>query len=511
MGRVLTNTTAMAYVLETELNVPGTDWHALEPNDITSFGAEISTVSRSPISRNRQQLKGIITDLDSSVDFETDLTMSAFRDFIAGFCFSIGVNSNVTQIKSTSVVSDAYTVQSLNAEQAEKLKVGTLLWITGGVNDGNNGLKQISVDAVLGDTQIQVIETLIDETADFRVSFTGYKSLGPTWTWDPIQKQATLAATGIGTELGGLGLLPGEVVHIGSISASGEDTILNGFDGNTMVGYARCIILNTDTVVFDRVDVALQSDDLSPETRVDIIFGEFFRNVPTDHDDFTSQSFQFEIDYSNLGIDGSNRYHYSKGNYCNVMTIDIPIGGKAGITYGFIGTDSRPPGEIRNPDVDPPLTPTQIKAFNTSSDIVRLRVLDTDDNGLTTDFKSLKITVNNNVTAEKVIATLGARYLNIGNFGVEIEAQLMFTSPELVDRIRCNDRTSMDFVFNNEDGTIAFDVPSMTIGDGSITYPVNESVMINTTSTAYVDPVLNTSLGVSIFPMPFPNADGCSN
>ncbi len=52
MPRVLTNNFSLAYNIETSLGVPGTVWFLLEPNSISTFGADITTVARDPISKN---------------------------------------------------------------------------------------------------------------------------------------------------------------------------------------------------------------------------------------------------------------------------------------------------------------------------------------------------------------------------------------------------------------------------------------------------------------------------
>lgn len=517
MGRVLTNSVALAYTIETSLNDSGTEWNTLEPNDISTFGAEITTTQRKPISRNRQRLKGVVTDLDSSVEFDADLTMSAFRDFIAGFCFSNAINSDVTQIVSTEAetATDTYSVLALTTEQAAKLAADTLVWVTGGVSSANNGLKVISTDANNGDTSIAVSDNLVDELADFRLSFTGNRLTTAIWDWNPGTNRATLSATGIGTQLGGIGLTPGMVAHVGSIASAGETIIVNGFENvtpNDMVGYARCVALSANNIVFDRVDIALQFDDLvTPTTPVDILFGEFFRNVATDHPDFNAQSFQFELDNPNLGDAGENKYQYSKGNFCNTVAFEIPLTDKATVTYGFIGTDTENPVDVaeRKPGAATPTPPLQIKAFNTSSDVIRLRIMAEDEDGITTDFKNLTLTINNNVSPEKVVGVLGARFLNFGDFNVDIEAQLVFTNSAVINKIRCNETVAMDFILRNEDGTIAVDIPSMTMSGGNTEYPTDESVLINTTSMAFRDPDTNTSIGFSTFPVPLPTTEAC--
>ena len=62
----------------------------------------------------------------------------------------------------------------------------------------------------------------------------------------------------------------------------------------------------------------------------------------------------------------------------------------------------------------------------------------------------------------------------------------------------------MDFVINNDDGVIGIDIPSHTLGGGDREFPVNETVLINTTAQSFGDSTLNTSLGVSIMPVPIP-------
>lgn len=524
MGRVLTNTVALAYTPEESLNVPGTDWTTLEPNDITTYGAKLTTISRNPISKNRQRLKGLVSDLDSAVEFNADLTVSAFRDFIAGFCFSVGINSDVTQIPSTAAItaSDTFAIPALTAGQAGTLAVNTLLWVTGGLYDDNNGLKVVKTSAATGGTTLAVVENLVDETADFRVSFTGFRATSITWVWDPLLQRGSLIDTAIGTNLQSRGLIPGTVIHIGSIEAKGDSIIINGFQNavaNDMIGYARCIDISPDVVIFDKVDAELQfTDSTAPSTPVDILFGEYFRNVPTDDPDFLTQSYQFELGYPNLGIIPTpgplgdyNQYQYSKGNYCSTVSFEVPLADKAILNFGFIGTDTDNPVDSlgRKAGTDSPNSPTQNNAFNTSSNVIRLRVLEEDEQGITTDFKSLTLTINNNVSPEKVIGVLGTKFLNIGNFEVNIEAQLVFTNPAVINKIRCNERVSMDFILRNEDGSISVDIPAMTMGDGSVNYPVGESVLISTSSQAYIDPNTKTSIGISLFPLPLPTTEVC--
>lgn len=510
MGRVLTNNVGVAYSIESALGVAGTTWKQLEPNDIPAMGAEITTVARSPISRSRQRRKGTITDLDSTVEIEHDLTMSVFRDFVEGFAFARGVNSDVTELAAASATTGPNTYAGLTAlvvAQAPKFNINSLLWVTGGASQ-NNGLKSVSVAAATTNTTLTVNETLVAETAAIRLSFAGRRipsASTPTWDWDGTNRIATLASTGLGTALALLGLTVGQMVHVGSIATLGG-AVQNAFQNalaNDMYGYARVRSISANAVVFDKVAARLQFDDLTaPATPVDLVFGEFIRNVPVGNADYLERSFQFEASFPNLGTAGAENYEYAIGNFCNEVSFELPLADKATASFNFIGTDTEPTTAVRKSGASAAALPLRTAALNTSADLARLRINRVDDTGLTTDFKSITLTLNNNVSPEKVLGKLGARFMNTGNFEVDVEAQVLFSSPDVTAAIRQNTTVTMDFILQNDDGAIAVDLPSITLGGGDREFPANESVLMNVNTQAFADPVLNTSIGVSLFPVP---------
>lgn len=520
MGRVLTNNISLIYTIETALGVAGTVWFLLEPEAITSFGATISTVAREPISRNRQRRKGTTVDLDSGMEMDHDLTLAAFLDFIEGYCFVTGVNFDM-DIAATAAetTGDSYTVAALTAAQADKLEFAaaqyaTLIFGRGFTNAGNNGIKEVDADIASSATAISVAENLVDEAsppATAQVELCGLRSLAAaadfTWDYDATSKTAKLISAADITVFAQFGFTIGQKIHVGSPDGSGGVT--NAFENsaaNDMFGEARIVTIDAvaGEIVVDKIDAALQFDDLTaPATAVDILFGKFVRNVPTTSAEFLERSFQFEVEFPGLDTGGASEFQYSKGNFCNTVAFNLPLTDKAGITFSFIGTDTDNPvvAGSRKSGASAATDPLETAAFNTTADIARLRIEDVDETGLTTDFKSLTVTLNNNVSPEKVLGTLGAKFINTGNFDVDIEAQLIFTEGLVIDRIRDNTTVSMDFTIKNDDGGIAVDIPSMTMGGGDREFPVNESVLINLTAEAFQDPTLGSSVGFSIFPV----------
>lgn len=519
MGRVLTNNTGLRYSIESSLGVqPTSGWKLLEPNSISTFGATITTVARDPISNLRQRRKGAITDLDSAVEFDADLTIDSFNDFIEGFCFATGINADLT-IPSTSVATstDAYTVAALTAAQADKLEFSaaeyaTLIFGRGFTNAGNNGLKSVDADIASSATEISVAENLVDEgspPANARVELAGLRSLAAaadlTWDYDAGSETAQLISAADITDFSQFGLTPGQFVHIGSPDGSGGVT--NAFENmaaHDIYGYARILSIDATggTITFDKLDATLKFDDLdAPTTAVDILFGDFIRNVAVDATDFLERSFHFEAAWENLGNPSGDEYEYAAGNYCNSLAFNLPLTDKASLTAGFVGTDTEQATSSRATGASSALLPLGTGAFNTTSDILRLRITEVDETGLTTDFKNVTLTLNNNVSPEKVLGLLGAKYLNTGNFEVNLEAQLLFTNSDVTGAIRANRTLTMDFRLANDDGAIYFDIPSLTLGGGDRELPVDESVLINLTGEAFNDDTLGTSLGVSTFPV----------
>ena len=487
MGRVLTNNFSLQYSIEETLGVlfASPTWKLLEPNSINTFGATITTVARSPISKARQRRKGTVTDLDSAVEFEADLTLEHFIDFIEGFCFASFTSIEVAY--PTAVTTSAYTVPAMSAALSQY----TLVYARGFTNSANNGLKVVDTGGTTTSIPVtgggMTAETP-SATQNATVEVCGYR-----FTSGDLEVNADGNLITTTKDFTELGLTAGQAIWVG-----GEATA-NQFATAANIGFARIVSVAANLLTIDKTSQTFTVDDGTGKT-VDLYFGRFVRNLSVDDGDYLERSFQFEGSYPNLATAGATAYEYAKGNFCNTVSFELPLTNKATITFGFTGTDTDSPSTTRATNGANALLPVQTGAFNTSADIARLRITDVDESGLSTDFKSLTFTINNNVGPEKVLGQLGAKFMNTGNFEIDIEAQLLFTEADVVAAIRENRRVTMDFSIKNDDGAILVDIPSMTLGGGDKEYPVNESILINTTAQAYGDTTLGTSVGVTVFP-----------
>lgn len=496
MSKVATNKTSLQFCREQSLGVlPGSPlWKLIEPNSIGAFGANIATVARNPISKDRQRKKGTTTDLDSTVEFEGDLTGEHVLDFIAAFCFAVPNGPNVWGSQETGTITGVDgTTEDYDVSANGDLAEGTLVYARGFTNSDNNGVK--TVDATATGTELAVEEDLVTEGSppdNARIEVCGFEG-----AVGDLEIDASLNLISTVLDFTTLDLTVGQVIWIG-----GTET-LNRFalDISSSVnrGWARITAIAANELTLDKKSSTYQTDDGAAKD-IHIYFGRFIRNVSVDDADYDEASYQFEAAYSDLEAVGTDCYEYAKGNYCNTITFNLPLADKAMCTFGFVGTDTEPPNTSRATDADTPLEPVQTAAFNTSADIARLRITEVDETGLSTYFKTLSLTLNNNASPEKALANLGAVFMNVGNFDVDIEAQLLFTNKAVPAAIRANTTVTMDFSLRNDDGGLFFDLPAMTLGGGDKEFPENETVLINTPAQAFEDPTLGTSIGISLFP-----------
>ena len=498
MARSLTNNLAMAVAIETSIGVlPATPlWVKLEPNSIGAYGATITTVPRNPISNTRQQRKGSVTDLDSSVEWEGDMTKDHALRFAEGFIFAQRQNSTVMErVQAGSdyealaaVATPEYSHSALSAA----LVVGTLVFARGFTTAGNNGLKQVA--ALSTTTLTKVTTSLTAETptnaSGARMDVCGHRLADATW--DDTAKAVGSAAKDLTT----FGLSVGQMLRVGSD--------VNALTGGQLVG--RIVSITAALITLDKVQ-NLGASTLNGGGNVtandcDLIYGQFVKNVPVANSDFLQRSFGFELAYDDLQNPAGtgDEYEYALGNLCNELTINMPGQDKATLSFGFVGTTTEDITTTRKTNSAEAVEPLQTAAFNTAASFARLNMTDTSEVSLGACFKTLTMVLGNEVSPEKCLGTLGAFAMNTGNFKVTIDAELLFTDSDLAQAVKDNQTVTMDFLLTNDDGAIGLDIPSMTLGGGTKNYPVNESIKISVTGEAFGDTTLDTSIGFTEFP-----------
>jgi hypothetical protein len=504
MGRVFTNSQAMAVAVEASPGVLSGSprWLSIEPNNISKFGTTIKKETRSPISRTRQRRKGSITDSDSSVEFDADFTMDHLRLFIQGFCFSrlIGPDAYVP----VAVAAGSYTVAAVSAQQAGRLIYSgggakSLLFSRGWGIAGNNGLKVLNGAVAPAATAIPVagvVVEAVDPHDNVEVAIAGIRGAAGDIK---VDASGNLISTAL--DFTTLGLSPGQFIHVGGVD------MVNRFFHDENYGFARIVSVAAHLLTLSKRGQTFLTDDGTSTgaggtaLAIDLLFGQYVRTVAVDDPDYLQTNYQFELDSPNLGTDGSDQYEYALGNWADAFTLDLSLTALGKVTFGFVGLSTTDPSPARATNAATAKWPSETSSFSTASDIARLRVQEVDETGLTTDFKSLKLTLSNNVSGEKVLAHLGPKYLNAGNIEADVASQALFTDPAIPARIRNNDTLGLDFAVRNDDGGAYFDLPSGTLEGGDRNFPANATVLINSTFKSFQDPVLGHSFSCSLFPV----------
>lgn len=478
MSRVLANNVTLSFARQSSATVlPTSGWKQTEPNAIREWGADTSKVARNPISKKRQRRKGTITDINSKVGYDCDLTGESVRDHIEEFMFS--TLKGTAPFTPTAVTSTGYTVASGGA-----LTQGWLVYARNLAVSGNNGLKVVGASST--GTEVKT-SGLTAETAPATARLEVAGVQGATGDIE-IDSNGDIISTTLNFTT--LPLFVGQTVHVGGLAAGTRFATAG-------IGFARITAIAANKLTVDRS--AFAEDDGSGKT-IQLLFGQFIKNVASDDADYQELMLCFEAAFPDLGGVGTDKYEYANGNYANMMDINLPLTDKATIGFGFIGTDTDVPTTTRATGASAATAPARTEAMNSVSNVAQLAIATFDETGLTTDFKSLKVSIKNAVSPEKVIGTLGAAHMNFGNFMIDIEAQLLFTNSAVVEAIRNNTTCNLRFAARNDDGGVMFDVPSMTLGGGGKELPTDASVLLATTAEAFEDSVLGTSLSVSLFP-----------
>lgn len=487
MGAVLTNKVGLAYSVEATPGVLAGSpvWKGVEFDALGKFGPVISKVARNPVSKSRQRQKGSVTDLDSSVEFETDLTMESAKDFMEGFFFSSF--SGQAPFAPTAVITTAYTVPV-----GPVLAAGALVYARGFTNAVNNGLKVVGAGStttsivISGGGMVAESPTVVQNAT---VEICGVQAGAADVT---VNAGGNLTSTTL--DFTTLGLTVGQVCFLGDTGAT--------FQFATAIdrGWFRIRAIAANLLTIDKKSEVYTADTGTGKT-IRIFFGRFVSNVAVDAGNYLERTFQFEADLPNLGVTpGVAEYSYAKGNYCNELKISMPLTGKATANFGFIGLDATTPTTTRASGASTRTVPVQKAMLNTTSDMGRLRIANVDETGLSSYLKSVNLMIRNLASPEKALGYLGAVSMNFGNFEVDADVDALLTQSETLLAIRDNRTVSFDIGLKNGDGGLFFDIPSATIEGGDLSFPANETVKIGDKVVAFQDASLGYSLSCSTLP-----------
>ncbi len=145
VNKIDSNETGLRYAEEASLGEPHVTpiWNPLEPNSYNDFGGEFTKIARNPINASRQRKKGVVTDLDASGGFVTDITQTNMQDMLQGFFFAdfrgkndIGVDRQPLRIGNFGQYED-YLMTDVTG--SDSISIDSLVGVSAVVVDAGDG------------------------------------------------------------------------------------------------------------------------------------------------------------------------------------------------------------------------------------------------------------------------------------------------------------------------------------------------------------------------------------
>jgi hypothetical protein len=474
--KIDSNVTGLAFAEEECLKeLPVTpEWFELEPNSYTDFGGELTNIARAPIDPSRQRKKGTTTDLDASGGFNQDLTQSNLTRLMQGFFFADArekestVPLNDVQVPIASVISEPpdYITSS-----ATNFKANDLIVASNFANAENNALQRVQNATT---TNITVLEALIDEAvppANAKLETVGFQF--PTSDLDIVASSTSIALNTTATDLTTLGLNVGEWIFVG-----GDDS--GAQFANNDPGYGRIKSIATNTIELDDTTWTPVTET-GTGLDIQIFFGTYIRNE-NDPSLIKRRSYNLE---RTLGEDADGtQSEYLEGAVPNEFTLNVPTTDKVNADLTFVAMDNvQRDGATGVKSGNRNGAPAE-DAFNTSSDIYRLKmsIIDPDgilnSNSLFAFVSEATIAINNGITPLKAIGTLGAFEANAGDFEVSGSLTAYFADVAAVQAVRNNSDVAFNMIAAQRNSGVVFDTPLLSLGGGRITVEKDSPITV---------------------------------
>lgn len=482
-------------VKETSLGVaPTTGWQTIQPNQdaISNYYAQIKTVAPSPISRFRQKEAPQIVDSDSTPSIGHDLTKDMWDVFGEGVLLAKYKHAGGTGLSyflPTARTTTDYTVAASGALQA-----GTLVFARGFVNAGNNGL--FAVGASSTGTAVKVAggtaETVSGYVATLEVA--GFRGAA-----GDIQLDGSGDLISTVADFTTMGLVPGMAIWVGGLIGGGHDFATAAYRGFAIVKGP----VTANKIPLKRRQWTVGAADNGATKTIDMYWGRWIRNVPFGDADYPSPepSYHLELTYPGLSGGTTDEYAYSAGNMVSQFELNAPAQNLVSTAIAFLGTTISDPTVTRKTGPSTAGGLLAIDRYNTvTREPYRRLALQSDETIVCDDIESWKMTISNNVSAQKQQGILGTARPIVGKVEAMMDMTGVLTQDNAIKACTGNTTLVAGFGLVNGDGGHFFDLPSLKCTSSPPKFTANGPVGLDLKLEAFRDATLNITVGVSVFP-----------
>lgn len=461
VNKIDSNVTGLRIAEEASVNtLPGTPvWNPYEPNSYSDFGADPSKVARDPINPDRQLDKGVLTDIDAAGGFNIDLTQGNIADLLQGFFYANyrrkAEQTAVTNIDGTGETYDA-------ASGMDSFQAGSLVFASGFDDAANNGLKRVTAATA---TDITVAENLVTDASPAsgsQVIEVGFQ--GAAGDIDVDVAGTFPALTSTAADFTTMGFVVGEWIYIGGDSAS------LAFSNAANNGFKRIRSIAANRLEFDKSASTMVSEASTTET-VQLFFGRVLKNELSGS--IVRRSYQLErtLGAPDDASPAQIQSEYVTGAHASELALNVAQSDKitADLSYMGIDHETRTGATGVKSGTRPALTGDD--AFNTSTDFSRIKMalVSSSDEAPTALFsfiQELNINVNNNLTVNKAVGSVGGFDVSAGQFMVGGSITAYFSDVTAMNAVRNNLDVTLDAIIVKDNAGIAIDIPLISLGDG---------------------------------------------
>lgn len=466
VNKIDSNVTGLRYCVEPALGVAGTTWFPLDPNSYSDFGGTFTKVARNPINNKRSRYKGVLTDLDSAGGFNIDLTQTNIQDMFPGFVFAPFVEK--AKLFPTAVTATHYTVAS-----SAGILTNDLVFASGFGIAANNGLKLVT--SVTGTTVVCAgLTAEASPPAGAKIVRVGHQFAAGDCQIDAASALPAITATT--KNLTQLGLVPGELIYIGGDSAP------TAFTTAANNGWCRVRSAAAGSVVLDKASGVMVTDAGATKT-IQIFFGRTLKNQEGAGIVRTTYQLERTLGAPDDALPAQIQSEYIVGAVPNEMTMAIDTADKIMVDMSFMGTDYETRDGVTGVKAGARPALGSAKAFNTSTHVTRIRMgLCSNTNeyvdAMFAYVTEARLTINNNVTMNKAVGTLGSFDATAGTFEVGGNVTAYFQDVSALQALRDNSDVTLDVCVVKDNAGFAFDLPLLALDDGRLNVELNQAVTI---------------------------------
>ncbi len=496
VNKIDSNVTGLRYSEETSIGVAdgAAVWRPLEPNSYADFGQEVTTVPRAPIVDDRQRKKGVLTDVDASGGFNTDVTQENLPDLLQGFLFAdLRTKDEITAIAVVDGTGDDYEPVS----GGDGYVADDLLFAQGFDDAANNGLKVVS--GVPAAASIPVTTSLTTAAAqDGTVRRVGFEFAAGDLEIDATGTLPKLTTTV--KDLTELGLIPGEYVFIGG------DAALNQFATAANNVFARVLSVATNEAILDKADDTLVTDTGAAKELRLFFAPRVLKNETGSLIKRRTYQLERTLGAPDDSLPAEIQAEYLVGAVPATFALNIATADKLTADLTFISTDEETiDGPTSLKAGTRPLI-VESDAFNTSSDFsrIKLSIVDKTDENPTALFafvQELTLNLDNSVSMNKAVGTLGAFDATAGAFVISGSLTVYFSNVSQIAAIRANDDITLDLHMVRSNKGISIDMPLLMLGDGrpavEADAPITAPLTFDAAKGSKVDSTLDHTLLMS--------------